>query len=119
MQLRQVLAQNLKKAMDEQPGLDTHMAISKRAGIAQSHFSKVMRGEASATTDLIAALAKAVNREPWELLADSEATRKSALERMILGPRVPDEKVEKHLPVPPKEVAAKHRKKDRGGENRP
>jgi predicted XRE-type DNA-binding protein len=55
MQLRLILSANLKRAMGE----DTQAEVAKRAGIAQSHISRILRCEASATTDLIADLARA------------------------------------------------------------
>jgi transcriptional regulator with XRE-family HTH domain len=100
MQLRQVLAANLRRAM-ERPGMDTQMAVAKKAGIGQSHLSRLLRCEASATTDLIAALARALGIQPWELLADTEATREAALRKMLGEPAEP---------APPKERAT--RKKD-------
>ena len=87
---------------------DTQAGVAKRAGVAQSHVSRLLRCEAAATTDLIAALSRALDVQPWELLADAEATRQAALEKMILGlPRAAD--------APPKEVA--HRRKKEGGAN--
>lgn len=104
MQLRQTLAANLRKAMED----DTQAEVAKRAGVAQSHISRILRCEASATTDLIAALARALKLQPWELLADNEATRRAALERMLYGQAVAgDRKVE----APQKEVAYRRRKK--------
>lgn len=113
MQLRQILAHNLKTAMAHTPGAETQLALAKKAGIAQSHLSKLLRLEAAATTDLIAALARAPGREPWELLADSEATRQAALQRMILGNRAPDARVNELLPPAPIPEVAR-RKKGRG-----
>lgn len=101
MLLRQILADNLREAMSQNPNIDTQIALARRAGIAQSHLSKLLRGEASATTDLIAALAEAVGREPWELLADSESTREAALRKMLLG----------GMEELPKAVAHKRRKR--------
>jgi transcriptional regulator with XRE-family HTH domain len=85
MQLRQILADNLREAMEQTPGIDTQIALARRAGIAQSHLSKILRGEASATTDLLNALANAMGREPWELLADSNETREAAIRKMLVG----------------------------------
>jgi transcriptional regulator with XRE-family HTH domain len=113
MLLRQILADNLRQAMAESTGADTQMSLAKRAGIAQSHVSKLLRCEAAATTDVLASLAHALGRQPWELLADSEQTRQSALRKMILGDRVTDERAAETLPPAPKKVSANRRKKPR------
>jgi plasmid maintenance system antidote protein VapI len=83
--LRQILARNLQAAMETSPGVDTQMTLAKRAGIGQSHISRILRGESAATIDVIAALAEALNIQPWELLANDEATRQAALEKMLGG----------------------------------
>ena len=110
-ELRAVLAQNLRRLMEATPGLETQEAVAKRAVIAQSHVSKILRGQANATLDLVAAIARAFGIQPMELLASSEATRKAALERMLFGSAAND------LPreLPRKEVALRRRKK--GGRN--
>lgn len=69
----------------ERPGMDTQMAVAKKAGIGQSHLSRLLRCEASATTDLIAALSRALGVQPWELLVDTAATREAAIRRMLGG----------------------------------
>lgn len=120
MELRQILARNLRQAMEDSIGLDTQLALARRAGIAQSHLSEVLRAEASPTTDMLNVLARALGLEPWELLANDEATRQAALQKMILGPRASDARVAENLPpAPKKEAAARRRKKTRGGDNPP
>ena len=97
--------------MDAKVGMDTQMAVATKAKIAQSHLSKVLRCEASATLDLISAIAHAFGVQPWELLTDDDMTRKAALERMLFGPATNDPGRE----LPRKEVALRRRKK--GGRN--
>ena len=100
--LRAALAKNLTDRMGASAGLQTQAALSERAGIAQSHISRIVRKESAATLDMLEALAHALGCEAWELLADSEHTRREAIERMIRGPRVPDDVAAKHLPPAPK-----------------
>lgn len=85
-QLRQIVARNLRRAMERNPSCDTQTALAKRAGIGQSHVSRILRGESAATLDLLAAMAEALNIQPWELLADEEATRQAAIEKMLGHP---------------------------------
>lgn len=92
--LRQILARNIERAMQVTPGVDTQMALAKRAGLGQSHISRILRGESAATIDVLTALAEALNIQPWELLADEETTRRAALEKMLGRPPIPDQRVE-------------------------
>lgn len=71
--------------MEATPGADTQLTLAKRAGVGQSHISRILRQESAATIDVIASLAEALNIQPWELLADSDATRQAALEKMLGG----------------------------------
>lgn len=84
-QLRQILARNLQMAMERTPGADTQQALAKRAGVGQSHVSRILRGESAATIDVIAAMCEALNIQPWELLSDEESTRQAAMEKMLGG----------------------------------
>lgn len=118
IELRQILARNLRQAMAESTSLHTQAALAGKAGMAQSHLSEILRAETSATTDMIATLARALGREPWELLANDEATRQAALQKMILGPRISNERAAEKLPPAPTKEGAK-RKKGGGGEQPP
>lgn len=108
--LRQILAANIERAM-EGAGFSTQPQLAKKARIGQSSVSRILRGESSATTDMIAALAEALKCQPWELLTDNETTRKAALERMILGPQATE-----HLA--PAARRKPKRKKGRDGNDR-
>lgn len=84
MLLRQILAANLKKRMEER-GM-TQKNLEARSGVSQSHISRIKRTESGATIDRLAAICGALGCQPWELLIDDEALRREAIERM-LGPR--------------------------------
>jgi len=79
--IRDVLAHNLAAAMDRQ-GLSGN-ALAKRSGVAQTHLAKVLRGEASLSTDKLAEVADGLGLHPWELLVDSEAVRERAIRRAL------------------------------------
>ena len=111
--LRKVLASVLQGRMDASIDLSTQATLSERAKVAQSHVSRILRGESAATVDMLEALAAALRCQPWELLADSEQARREAIERMISGPRAPDEAVNKALPPAPKHPKAKKARKPR------
>lgn len=116
IKLRQVFAANLTRAMRDKPGLETQSGLAKATGVTQGYLSELIRGESSPTTDMLATLANALDIRPWELLADDEETREAAIRKMLMGPRVSDEKAAKHLPpAPTKEVAKRRRKKAEGG----
>lgn len=78
---RQILADNLDRIL-EKTG-ESNNQLSARAKIAQSHIGRMRRQESAATVDMLDALASALGMEPWELLTDSETTRRSAMERML------------------------------------
>ena len=84
MLLRQILATNLKKRMEER-GM-RQKELEARSGISQSHISRIKRMESGATIDVLAAISGSLGCQPWELLIDDEVVRREALERM-LGPR--------------------------------
>jgi transcriptional regulator with XRE-family HTH domain len=83
-----VLAHNLAAAMERQ-GLSAN-ALAKRSGVAQTHLSKVLRGEAELSTGKLAEVAGGLGLHPWELLVDSEAVRERAIRR-VLQPDAPQD----------------------------
>jgi transcriptional regulator with XRE-family HTH domain len=116
--MRRLIAANLKAALDRKGWSGNQLAHA--AKISQTHLAKVLREEAAFSTDILGPLSKALGMGPWELLADSEATREKAIRQLLLGPRIPDDRAAEHLPpAPVKEVAARRRKKDRAGKNPP
>lgn len=106
--LRQILAANVSRRMEETPGADTQKALAKRAGIGQSHVSRVLNGRQSVGIDIVAAVSGALGCQPWELLADDEITRRAAMERMILGTTPPPPQPAGYVA---KQVAHKRRRK--------
>jgi transcriptional regulator with XRE-family HTH domain len=96
--LRQVLARNIVAAMERVPGLDTQPALAAKAGIAQSQVSRILRAEIGCGLDILNALSTALQVEPWELLADSNATRRAAVEKMLWNEDgVSDAHVKRHI----------------------
>lgn len=90
--------------MDRHPIINTQAALESKSGVAQSYLSRILRGESAATVDRLEKIAGAFGCEPWELLVESEKIRRLAIERILQGPAVPDEEVEKALGLPePKE----------------
>lgn len=79
--IRDVLAHNMSTAMDRQ-GLSGN-ALAKRAGVAQTHLAKVLRGEADVSTGKLAEIAAGLGMHPWELLVDSEAVRERVIRRAL------------------------------------
>jgi transcriptional regulator with XRE-family HTH domain len=120
LDIRQVLARNLREAMQKSPTLNTQLALAGRAGISQSHLSEILRGITSATVDLVNDLAFALGVQPMELLADTESARQAALAKMLWGERVENSRVAEHYPMPPvpKKEAAPRRKKSAPGRRR-
>jgi len=81
--LRQILARNITQAMERKPDVSTQPALAEKAGIAQSHVSRILNCQLGAGLDKLAELSEALDCEPWELLVDEEATRERAIKRMI------------------------------------
>ena len=82
-QLREVLARNVAKRT-ELLGL-TQEAVEERAGMGQSTVSRILGKGGSATLKSLAALARALECQPWELLVDDEATREAAMRKILKG----------------------------------
>jgi transcriptional regulator with XRE-family HTH domain len=80
-EILQTFADNLAQGMAER-GL-TQTALQIKSGVAQTHISRLLLCKNSATLETVAALAQALDMQPWELLVDDEATRRSILARMI------------------------------------
>lgn len=78
-----ILAANIKRAMDAQ-----HLSgnrLAQQAGVAQTHLAKVLRGEASLSTDKLADVARGLGCDAWELLVDSDAVRERAIRQILAG----------------------------------
>lgn len=94
--LRQILAANVSRRMRE-VGIETQPVLAKRAGVGQSHISRILNMRQSVGLDVIAAVSGALGCQPWELLTNDEATRRAAIERMLGGPA----QLESDLPPAP------------------
>ena len=113
--LHQIFIANVRSRLKTSP-IGTQLALSKKAGMSQSFLSEVLSGESVPSLTIVEAIAKAFGCQGWELLADSEATRQAALQRLLWGENASDKRVEEALGTP-KEVASKRRKKGSGGES--
>lgn len=103
--LRQILAENVARRMEESSDLDTQPKLAKKAGIGQSHVSRVLNGVQSIGLDVVAALSGAFHCQPWELLANDELTRRQAMERMLMGREHEEDHVLPMPPLPQKRIA--------------
>lgn len=108
---RQIVANNLTRFMAQSQDLKSNLALGKRAKVGHSHIGRILRGESSATTDMLDALASALGVQTWELLTDSEATREAALRKIMFGRAVQDEYVEQHLGTPPPKTTSYRKRK--------
>lgn len=64
--LRQILADNVQAELKRRGY--TQPQLAKKAGMAQSHVSRIVNGRAGATIDRVALLAHAFGVDPHELL---------------------------------------------------
>ncbi len=104
--VRQTLAANIQTRIDGHKTITSQNDLAKRSGVAQSYLSRVMRKESAITVDRLAKIAKAFGCETWELLVDSEKIRRMAIERVLSGPAVPDDRVEQALGSAKKRIPA-------------
>jgi plasmid maintenance system antidote protein VapI len=108
---RQILATNLQRLMERSVDKQNNLALARHAKVGHTHIGRLLRMESSATTDMIDALAEAFGVQPWELLTDSESTRRAALQKMMFGNTVSDERIEESFPEPPNKVVAMRRRR--------
>jgi transcriptional regulator with XRE-family HTH domain len=73
--LRRVLADNVQREM-KRLGY-TQPALAKKAGMAQSHVSRIINCHSGATIDRLVQLGQTLGVEPWKLLikGGGEASR--------------------------------------------
>ncbi len=103
--IRDALAANVRSLMMARPDLDTpaklaravRLSFGKKKGKAPStraiQYLLDRRPDAPAPgLDIVAGVAKALGREPWELLLD-DAGRQAFLMRLIAASAVPDERL--------------------------
>lgn len=116
-EIHRIFVDNIRRLI-ESSGLGSQKALAIKAQMSGGFLSEILRGETSPSLKTVDKMAEALGVQPWELLADSEATRRAAIERMVLGPRLPDDRAAEHLPpAPKKEAAARKRKKAGDGPN--
>lgn len=96
----EILAGNIRDRMTASQSVKTQAALAKKAGISQSHVSRLVNQGASATIGRLAKAAKALGCEPYELLLDDEQARRALIERLMRGPSVPTDRVEQAGFVP-------------------
>lgn len=95
----QIFRRNLEQAM-ERAGIN-QQNLAPKAGMSVGHLSEVRRGLVSPTLGLLGDLAHALGIEPWELLADSETTKRNALAKLLWSGDAPDKAVAEHFgPAP-------------------
>lgn len=110
--IRQIFIKNLEEIRGLR-GL-TKQQLAERAGMSGGHLSEVINGLSDITLRRLADLAGALGVQPWELLADSDSTRRAALAQMLWGGNVTNEKVEQHFPPAPQKEEAPRPKKSLG-----
>lgn len=112
-ELRQIVGENVRAAIERSESVRSVNALAIKAGVAQASLSEALRGLSAMTTDTIAEIAACLDCQPWELLANTESTRKAALERMLGGPvkPVPNKRVEEVFPPVPKTAAVKRKRR--------
>lgn len=106
---RQLLAANVRRLMEATPDMRTAERLAprclwpsghKKAGkkIAPRTIRYVLdarQDSPSPSVDLICAIAFALGRQPWELLADDEQTKKYLLGVLMSSSRAADSSVER------------------------
>lgn len=66
-----LITENLKRWMEATPALSSQTAVARAAKVGQSHISRIYRGNANPTVDIIEAIAKAFKRKPADLFTDA------------------------------------------------
>lgn len=97
--VRDIVAKNVSARMAAGP-LKTQKLLSARAGISQSHVSRIENGASGITIDRLELVAIALGCEPYELLLDDEQARRALIERLMRASAVSDERVEQAGFVP-------------------
>lgn len=65
---RVILAQNLTALMAGKIDKESQSALKRRSGVAQATIGRILRKEVNYRIETVAALARAFNLEPWQLL---------------------------------------------------
>jgi transcriptional regulator with XRE-family HTH domain len=86
--LRAILARQVNARM-QNSAYHKQALLARRAGIAQSHVSRLLNSRAGVTIDTLEAVAEAFDCEPYELLIDDDQARRALIERLMKGPDGP------------------------------
>lgn len=105
-----VVADNIARRMKANPLCDTQTKLAKRAGISQSHVSRLLNKAASATIGTLSKVAEALGCAPYELLLDDDNARRALIERLMSGPAAPTERVERAGFIPLDKTGAPKKK---------
>lgn len=111
LDIGQVFADNLRAAIEKSSSIRNPSHLAEKAGVSHGYLSEVLRCISSPTLRVVNDLAHVLGIQPWELLADSEATRQTAMARMLWSGGVSNERMEKEYGFPPKPAPEPAKKK--------
>ena len=100
LKIDEIVARNIAERMKKHTACDTQVKLAKRAGISQSHVSRLVNKAASATIGRLAKVAHALGCEPYELMLDDDQARRAMIERLMHGPAASTSRVEEAGFVP-------------------
>lgn len=83
--LRDVLADNVRRHMQKDPG---QKRLEKKSGVSQATISRILKGSddpSSITLKKLEGVAEALGCEVWELLIDDETVRQTIVNRFLRG----------------------------------
>lgn len=69
----EIVTENLKRWMAASDKLNTQTALARAARVGQSHISRILRGEANPTVDILESIARAFKRSAIDLLTPQTA----------------------------------------------
>lgn len=83
MDMKQVLAGNLKRLMEHRYGGENQTALAKESKVSQATVGRIMRKEVAAGVVNIAKLARAFHLAPWQLVVpDLDPTSPPVLRKL-------------------------------------
>lgn len=110
---KSILRQNLQRRMDADPSIDSPTKLAKKCfwprgkkkgkPIAARTIGYIFEDDdnsPSPSLDVIEATARALKVEIWELLTDTEHTRRTLIERILGATGYPDEKLSPEWKAP-------------------
>lgn len=128
---RDLLAANVQQLMDEHADLNTAKKLAakcrwpasagpKRRGkpLSERYIRYVLRPDPddqhSPSLDVVTAIAVAFKTQAWRLLIDDATFRLWMMGKLFSNKEaIPDERVERHLPLPPSEPSSKGKDRNR------